>query len=152
MVFSRGRISAQLKEGEEYGLRLSNLTDRRIMVVLSVDRLDPRLGTPAYQGQPGILFQPGETRLVMKGKPSKKSQARALLPLNPDVATISMMVFEEATDYPTQGMGLPPAPFGPENYRVLADGSRQWIPPSNYPFRKRPGSDPEMIQLHYQIH
>lgn len=151
MVFSAGRISAQLDEHGEYGLRLTNLTDRRIIVVLSVDRIDPRLGTRAYQGQPGLLFQPGQTRLVMKGKPSKKSPPRSLLPLKPDVGTISMLVFEEATDYPTQGMGLPPAPFGPENYRVSADGNRQWIPPANYPFRKKPGSAPEMIQLHYQV-
>lgn len=151
LVFKGGKLVAQLEEGQGYGLKLTNLTDRRIMVVVSVDSIDPMRGTKSYQGQPGVVLEPNQSRVLMKGKPSKRAPAQPLLPLNPSRATIALMTFQEATDYPTQGTGLPPAPFGPENYRVNEKGEREWVPPKGYPFRKNPRLGHEVVQFYYEI-
>lgn len=151
LVFKGGKLVAQLEEDQGYGLKLTNLTDRRIMVVVSVDSIDPMRGTKSYQGQPGVVLDPNQTRVLMRGKPSKRAPAQHLLPLNPAQATIALLAFQETTEYPTQGIGIPPAPFGPENYRVNEKGEREWIPPKGYPFRKHSRLTHQAVQFYYEI-
>lgn len=146
-----GRLVTDLVEGEPYALRLTNRSDRRVKVVVSIDGVNPRDGTRAYQGQPGVVLPPGTSAVLATGRPSRRAPEGAILPLRPDVGNISLLALKEAGAYPVIGVGYPPAPRGPEHFRVNAKGEREWIPPQGYPFRRDRSAKEERTYMEYEL-
>ena len=146
-----GVASASLKEGSQYRLRLTNLTQGRLSVVVSVDGLDPARGNRAYLGQPGVVLQPGETRVLAHSRQAPDAPPGAFLPGARKQGEIALKVFLERKDYPTQMPGVAPAPFSPEYFRVTSAGDREWLPPKGYPFRRLSREPAEAPYLKYRV-
>lgn len=148
-----GWPSASLEAGGQYRLRLTNLTPRRLLVVVSVDGIDPAHGRRAYRGQPGLVLQPGESRILAHARPAPGAPAAAFLQPAPAPGhgEVALQVFQERKDYPTQMPGVPAAPFSPEYFRISASGEREWLPPRGYPFRPLSRTPVESPYLRYQV-
>jgi hypothetical protein len=71
----RGRRFAIGEEGDEYGIKLRNLSDARVEVVVSVDGLDVIDGRPASTKKRGYLIAPGATLMVKGFRTSSDSMA-----------------------------------------------------------------------------
>ncbi len=149
LVMKKGWLNAALPPSDALGIRLTNVGDGRLLVVVAINGLDPSTGKRAYQGQPGRVLLPGQALVFPKGKAHKKADVAALLPAGKTEGTISVAVFHERTDYPLLLPGMDPPPFGPENFAVGKDGVRRWVPPPRYPFRKATTDPAEMLYLQY---
>ena len=131
-----GRSRATLSPEQNAGLRLTNTSEGRVMLIVSINGIDPYTGRKAYQGQSGLVLEPGASMLVEQGKTSRKSDWSPVLPASRNEGTIAVAVFHERRDYPLVLPNMEAPPFGPETFRVGADGIRRWVPPMNYPFRR----------------
>lgn len=149
--FRHGRLVTDLIDGKSYALRITNLNDRRVKVVVSIDGINPRDGTRAYRGQPGLVLPPGASKVIDSGRPSRRSPEVPLLPLKPEVGKISLLTTRESGSYPLMGVGYPPAPRDPESFRLNAKGEREWIPPHGYPFRRDPATEGERTYMEYEV-
>lgn len=146
-----GWLHAALPSKTDLGLRLTNTGEGRLLVVVSINGMDPFTGRRAYQGQPGKVIEPGQSVVMRRGKFHKKADFEPILPANKDDGAISVAIFEERTDYPLVLPNMEPPPFGPENYKVGKDGVRRWVPPPRYPFRKVSAEPSEFLFVQYSL-
>lgn len=149
LVMKKGWLNAQLPTYSELGLRLTNMGEGRLLVVVAINGLDPSSGKKAYQGQPGQVLLPGQAIVINQGKTHKKAPLGPVLPASRAEGTISVAVFHERTDYPLLLPGMTPPPFGAEAFKVGKDGVRRWVPPLRYPFRKLTPDPAEFLYLQY---
>lgn len=151
LPMAQGRLRPQLpSDASHLGLRVTNVSQGRILVVVSINGLDPRTGQKAYQGQPGYVLLPGQAWVLKQGKLKKKGPLSPILATGKPQGNISIAVFPERTDYPLLLPGMTPPPFGPENYRVGSDGVRRWVPPARYPFRKEKAEPSDFLYMDYE--
>ena len=119
-------------------LRLTNTGIDRALVLLSINGVNPITGERATRASKGFILASGQVLVVDGGKTSKKGPRGPLLDGHQLEGNVALGVYVERFDYPTitPEMDTVP-PFGPENYKLDNKGVKHWIPPSNFPFRKR---------------
>ena len=145
-----GRSRATLSPQQKAGIRLTNTSEGRVMVIVSINGINPYTGRKAYQGQSGLVIEPGASLLVDQGKTDRKSDWSPILPAAQDEGTIAVAVFHERRDYPLVLPNMEAPPFGPETFRVGADGLQRWVPPMNYPFRRIAEHPTALIHMDYR--
>ncbi len=117
-----GRLFVAGEPGARYGLRVSNHTGRRVLVVMSVDGVNILTGETARYDQRGYVLDPWESYVVNGWRKSNTEVAAfAFAPLPQsyaartgrpgDVGVIGMAVFEERV--PVQAALPPPAVEAP---------------------------------------
>ena len=148
---SHGRAGATLSSHQTPKLRLTNESEGRVMLILSVNGINPYTGRKAYQGEKGQVLEPGATLLVEEGKISRKAEWSPILPANQEKGTVAVAVFHERTDYPLTLPNTTSPPFGPETFRTGADGVLRWVPPKGYPFRRVEEYPTALLQMDYQL-
>lgn len=131
---SHGRMRAALPS-RAHGVRLTNASEGRVFLVVAIDGVNPTTGQRAYMGQPGMVLEPGQSRVLSRAKAHRKAGWGPVLAASGE-GLVSVAVFPERTDYPLVLPDMESPPFGPDTYRVGADGVRRWVPPQGYPFRK----------------
>jgi len=116
-----GRLFVAGEPGDRYGLRVTNRTGGRVLVVLSVDGVNVVTGQTASYDQNGYVFDPYETYDVTGWRKSRSEVAAfAFAPLSQsyaartgrpgDVGVIGMAVFRERVAAPEQ----PPLSIAPQ--------------------------------------
>ena len=119
-------------------LRLTNTGIDRTLVLVSINGINPLTGDRATRASKGFVLASGQVMVVDGGKASKKGQRSPLLDGHAPEGHIAVGVYVERFDYPTITPEMETVPpFGPENYKWDSKGVKHWIPPSNFPFRKR---------------
>jgi hypothetical protein len=141
-----GRLFVAGAPGDRYGLRVTNRTDRRVLVVMSVDGVNILSGETAGYGQRGYIFDP-HTSYDLNGWRKSLSevadftftrlpQSYAALTGRPaNVGVIGIAVFDEKV--------APVAAAAPaDSYRGAADGARSYarsqIPAPRQAMRQTP--------------
>lgn len=144
----RGASVASLREGQRYGLELTNHNPARIWLVVSIDGRNPSNGKRSYIAQPGLVLEPGKTVTLFRGRIKKKGD---LLPLfeQDEGGSVSVGVFHERRDYPFLAPGMTPPPGGPETF-VQDENGQRWVPPVGSRFRKSTDVPAETLYLKYQ--
>jgi len=123
-----GRLYVVGQPGARYGLRVSNRSDGRVLVVMSVDGVNILTGETADYGQRGYVFAPHEAYDVTGWRKSNSEVAAftfAPLPQSyaahtgrpNDVGVIGMAVFREKVVAPP-----PPQPQASSDWRYARDG------------------------------
>jgi hypothetical protein len=142
-----GRLFVAGEPGARYGLRVTNHTDGRVLVVMSVDGVNILTGETADYGQRGYVLNPyGSTEVTGWRKSNSEVAAFAFAPLSQsyaartgrptDVGVIGMAVFRERVAEPPSMVEAPvPRPEWREQARRggLGDGARAVPAPSAMP-------------------
>jgi hypothetical protein len=114
-----GRLFVAGRPGARYGLRVTNRSDGRVMVVMSVDGVNVYTGQTAGLGQDGYVFEPHESYDLTGWRKSQDevaaftfaplSQSYAARTGRPgEVGVIGMAVFREKTAIPVEAPPPPP--------------------------------------------
>lgn len=148
----RGYRRAIGKVDQSYALRLSNLTDERVWVAISIDGINPKTGERAFQGQPGVIIDPGKSSIIDRQKYKIGDGDLVFSSTNENKpGKIALAIFCERMDYPHL---LPWNPalearvggsvrFDPRIKRTI------WLPPSGAAFRKLSTEPYERLYLEY---
>jgi hypothetical protein len=116
-----GRLFVAGEPGDRYSLRVTNHTDRRVLVVLSVDGVNILTGETASYDQQGYVFYPHQSYEVTGWRKSTTEVAAftfAPLPQSyaartgrpADVGVIGMAVFDERAPVPISAYTAPEPP------------------------------------------
>lgn len=149
---SIGYRRAQGKLDAPYALRLTNPTNERVLVVVSINGINPSSGKRAYQGQPGIVLDPGESRVIDRQR--NDGEVKPLTFTQPDEQThgkIAIGVFRERMDYPHSlpwGMATQ-ARYGGTARLDPATRQMTWTPPKGARFRKLTDEPEQRIYFEY---
>ncbi len=114
-----GRLFIAGQPGDRYGLRVTNHSESRVLVVMSVDGVNILSGETAGWGQRGYVFDPGESYDLTGWRKSDSEVAAftfAALPQSyaartgrsADVGVIGIAVFKEKVAAPTVEWRSPP--------------------------------------------
>ncbi len=144
----RGFSTVSLGADHAYGIRISNRTEARVWLVLSVDGTNPSTGKRSYIAQPGLVLESGQTVVLKKGRLNKKGDLRPLFE-SKEEGDFTVGIFQERTDYPLITPGMVAPPYGREAFVVGSDGVRRWVPPKGYPFRKATQMPASVVYLRY---
>lgn len=125
-----------LKKSAQPQLRLTNQTDERLNIIFSFNRLNPLTGQPAILKDKGFVLRPNEILYIAQGRMHKKDKTPVNLFEQLSTGFLNFSVFKERTDYPLILPNMTPPPYHAEQFIVHSDGSRRWIAPHNYPFRR----------------
>lgn len=132
----RGRIYVPGVPGNRYGVRLSNNSGERVLVVLSVDGVNAVSGKTAHPAQAGYVLAPWQSTEINGWRKSLDDVAQFYFTDLPDsyaartgrpdnVGVIGIAVFRERQHY------IPyPQPVGPPIARDDAQGNRSEAKPS----------------------
>ncbi|MCA1714920.1 MAG: hypothetical protein LC715_07385, partial [Gammaproteobacteria bacterium] len=121
----RGRIWVPGVPGHRYGVRLTNTSGERVLVVLSVDGVNAVTGETAAPSQAGYVLAPWQSTEVAGWRKSLDDVAQFVFTDLPDsyaartgrpdnVGVVGIAVFRESRPYPVYQPGPP-----------IADGARQ---------------------------
>lgn len=144
--------SAQGKLNSHYALRLTNPTNERVWVVVSINGINPSNGRRAYQGQPGIVLDPGESRVIDTQRLNGETKPLTFTRMNEDIhGKIAIGVFRERMDYPHR------RPWGADTQARYGGTVQQdpqtraitWAPPSGARFRKLTDEPEQRIYFEY---
>jgi hypothetical protein len=143
-----GRLFVAGQPGARYGLRVTNHTDGRVLVVMSVDGVNVLTGETAGYDQQGYIFGPHETYDVTGWRKSltevaafnfaRLSESYAARTGRPDeVGVIGIAVFDEKAAEPVPETEGPPAPptwrDEPQRGADSAGAMRRATPPAPSP-------------------
>jgi hypothetical protein len=128
-----GRLFVAGSPGDRYSLRVTNQTDSRVLVVMSVDGVNILTGETAGYGQRGYIFGPHESYDLNGWRKSltevadftfdRLSKSYAALTGRPeDVGVIGIAVFDEKIEQAAAVETPPPAP-PPDDERGAADSA-----------------------------
>ena len=128
-----GRLFVAGPPGDRYGLRVTNHTDGRVLVVMSVDGVNILTGETAGYGQRGYVFGPYQSYDLVGWRKSlsevadftftRLPQSYAALTGRPgNVGVIGIAVFDERAA-PVVAEPAPPPPPPDEPYRGAVDGA-----------------------------
>jgi hypothetical protein len=138
----RGRLFIAGELGDRYSLRVTNHTDARILVVVSVDGVNVMTGETAGYDQRGYVFDPHQSYDIVGWRKSDTEVADftfAPLPQSyaaktgrpGDVGVIGMAVFKEKVAVPTAAaVNAPPPPPPPPS--VAAPAPALPLPPVRF--------------------
>lgn len=125
-----------LNKSAQHRLRLTNETDERLNIIFSFNRLNPLTGQQAILKDRGFVLKPKETLDISQGRMHKKDKTLVNLFEQFSTGFLNFSVFKERTDYPLVLPNMTPPPYHAEQFVVRSDGSKRWIAPHNYPFRR----------------
>lgn len=142
---------ATINVENEYSIKIINKNKHRVFAIFEVDRVNPLDGKKSFVNQSGRII-PAESELIISKAKFSKNQFNSLLP-SPQNSEGYLLVgiFHENPAYPLILPGMQIPPFGPENYIVSENGTRTWIPPVNYPFRKIKEDSFSKFQFFYKL-
>jgi hypothetical protein len=144
-----GRLFVAGAPGDRYGLRVTNHTDGRVLVVMSVDGVNIITGETAGYGQRGYIFAPHESYELYGWRKTltevadftfaRLPQSYAALTGRPaNVGVIGIAVFDEKV---ARVADLPaPPPYGRDPVDRAGAASRAWNVPS--PLAQRGAPEP----------
>lgn len=175
----RGERWIEATPGHRYALRLTNLTGRRVLVVLSVDGVNAVSGETASSDQRGYVLAPWQSTEIAGWRKSQREIAQfvftdladsyAARTGRPDnVGVIGMAVFDEAAPIVPQASmveeraAAPAAPAPPAAARAESDavmgkmqrlgtghGEHEWSPSSVTEFERASDVPRQRLQLRY---
>jgi hypothetical protein len=135
-----GRLYVAGRPGDRYGLRVTNHTDGRVLVVMSVDGVNVLTGETAGYDQRGYIFGPHESYDITGWRKSltevaaftfaRLSDSYAARTGRPaDVGVIGLAVFDERPEPPVETYAPPASPVWREAPDRGADATRAAPPP-----------------------
>lgn len=173
----RGRAWIEGRPGHRYAVRLTNRTDRRVLVVLSVDGVNAVTGQTAHPSQAGYVLGPWQSTEVAGWRKSYDEIAQFVFTDLPDsyaartgrpddVGVIGIAVFEER-EYPRYEDA--PAPIAREKAAPSAraaqaeasaadaaaqglgtgHGAREWSPVGRTAFERASRRPVQIAELRY---
>lgn len=172
----RGQRWIEGEPGRAYAVRLTNTTNRRLLVVLSVDGVNAITGQTAASAQTGYVLEPWQTTQVDGWRKSMRQVARfvftdlarsyAARTGRPDnVGVIGVAVFEEARPVAWE----PPVAYGSRDDAARASappareetraqslgtghGAREWAPAQRTEFVRASTMPAEVTELRYDAY
>lgn len=170
----RGQQWIEGEPGRPYAVRLTNTTDRRVLVVLSVDGINAITGETAAVSQTGYVLEPWQSTQVDGWRKSMQQVAHFVFTDLPDsyaartgradnVGVIGLAVFEETyrrSPYPPSIAGAAKAraeaPAAADEARAQSigtgHGTREWSPVQHTPFIRASRTPVEIVELRYDAH
>ena len=156
--------------GHRYGVRLSNTTGERVLVVLSVDGVNAVTGETAAPSQAGYVLDPWESAEIDGWRKSLDDVAQFVFTDLPDayaartgrpddIGVIGIAVFREAhpiafdapapeADAARDKAGAPAAEAAPQRIGT-GHGAREWSPVGETAFERARSTPDQVMSLRY---
>lgn len=142
-----------VSSSETYTIKVVNKNRHRVYAVFEVDYINPLDGRKSYAAQSGKIIE-GNSEIFLMGAVFKKNHSvtPSILP-SPNTKDgkgyFMVAVFHEAPNYPLVLPGMETPPYSEDYFYTNEKGSRVWLPPKNYPFRKE-SSDYSKFNFQYE--
>lgn len=175
----RGQQWVPGQPGRAYQVRLTNQSDRRVMVVLSIDGVNAVTGQTAASNQTGYVLDPWQSAEIDGWRKSMEESARFVFTDLPDsyaartgrpdnVGVVGIAVFAERVNRPVYSAPMPqstrssaagaaneamadatPAPSEPQQRIGTGHGERQWSPVASTEFVRASHRPIQLTELRY---